>query len=468
MKKISTIPTSHFFGKNDLHLFDLKNIFTACSLWLENGMENYIVTYDLFVRDMPKHRNFLIFGGLEEIVMDLKNWKYSKGEIDFLKKSGLATPKLVNYLKKFKFKCDVRAMPEGTIFFQKEPVIRITGPICDGNLLTNFLCTAVFGNTAYMSKIIRSRIAVGNKKYITGSGMRINSFEAGMKVCRSAYAVAASSNYPAFCQKFKVSINPASINAYHAIIKSFPSEKEAFMAAARLFPNNARVMVDTYDFKKGIKNVIAVSAELTKENNEIVEINIDSGDLYGRSVYARKQFDKHGLQHIKILAYSNLDEYKILALEKRKAPIDTYVTQTEVCTLADSPKIEVVYKLAEVKNGSQIRPVAKLTKGKESYPGKKQVYRNFINHNFAYDVLGLENEKRGLPLLKKIFDHGKLVHNLPNLFEISKYVDSQLAHLPKKYLAIDREYKYPVKISPKLEKLINKTKKQIQRAYLKT
>lgn len=457
----NNIPKTHLFSDEDLHLYEIQNIFTACALWLEEGMENQIATYDVVVRDMPPHRNFLLLGGIEEIITGIKKWKYSKDEVAYLHKHKLATPKLITYLRNFKFTGDVWAMPEGTVFFPGEPIVRISAPICEGNLFSNFLMTTVFGNTGYLSKMIRGKIAAGSKRFVAAGGMRISSFEAGMKASRAGYIAGANGAFPAFYRKYGITPPALSLNSYHAVIKSFPTELDAFRAANKLFPNRTRPMVDTYDFEQGIQNIITVSRELREKGESIAAINIDSGDLHKRAVYARRELDKAGFPDIKILLASNLDEYKITKLERTNTPADTYLCATEVSTISDAPKIEVVYKMSELRHGHRIRPLAKLTQGKESYPGRKQVFRAFDSRGkMAGDIIGIEQERLGTPLLVPMIRKGKLVYDLPLLDDIRGYVEGQVSQLPKRYLSIEKEYTYPVKVSAKMKKLFASVKKE--------
>ncbi len=460
----SNIPKSHLFTPQDLHLYEIQNIYPACALWLENKMDKQIATYDLIIRDMPKNRNFLLFGGLEEVLQEIKRWKYTKNEINYLKKQKLATPKLTKYLKNFKFTGDLYALPEGTAFFPGEPVIRITAPLLEGNLFSMFLMNSICSNTIFLSKVIRSKIAAKSKQIITGGGMRAHSFESAMKGSRAGYLVGADTGFPAFFRKYNINKPPKiSINAYHAVIKSFPSEIEAMRAAADLFPNRSRPMVDTYDFKQGIKNTIKVSKELKKKNQIINAITIDSGNLYKRSVHARKEFDKAGFPHIKIILCSNLDEWKINDLIKKKAPADSFLAVTEISTVADDPKLEIVYKLTELCNKNKTKLCAKFAKGKLSYPGKKQVFRTYKNKKAIKDIVGLDNEKLGQPLLQQMIKNGKVIYDLPALDQIRSHIKQELKTLPKRLLDIEKQHKYPVQISQKLKKLLAKAKKQ----YLK-
>jgi len=458
MKK-STIPQTHLFNERDLHLYELQNIYTACSLWLTNGMENQIATYDLTVRDLPPNRNFLLFGGLEEIIEGIRKWRYSPQEINYLKKIKLATPQLAKYLKDFKFSGDVWAMPEGTAFFPGEPVLRITAPICEGNLLTMFLINALTSNTVFMSKTVRCVLAAKNKRLIAGGGMRAQSFESAMKGTRAGYILGAAGGIPAFFRKYNLTPPPISINAYHAVIKSFPSEIAAMRAAGKLFPNNSRPMVDTYNFKQGIRNVIKVSGELRKKNGgSIAAITIDSGDLHQRAVYARQQFDQAGFSNIKITIASNMDEFKIQEHIKKNTPLDTFLVVTALSSSIDAPKLETVYKLAELKKGKKTRPVCKFAVNKISYPGCKQVFRQYKNGRMQKDIIGLANEKLGQPLLIKMISKGKIIYKLPQLDKIKEHTKKQLNELPANLKKLEQQPKYQTCVSRQLLKLTTSVK----------
>lgn len=456
----NTIPKSHLFCEEDLHLFDIQNIFTACALWLENGMENIIATYDLVVRDMPKNRNFMLAGGLEEIIEGIKKWRYSEDDVAYLIKNNLATSKLAEYLKKFKFTGDLYAMPEGTPFFPGEPVIRVTAPICEGNLLTMFLMNSLSSNTVFASKIIRCKIACGEKRLVGGGGMRAQSFESAMKGCRAGYITGADNGIPSFYRKYNIIPPAVSINAYHAVIKSFPTEIEAMRAAAELFPDRSRPMVDTYNFEQGIENLIQVAREQKAKGRKIAAITVDSGDLYERACYARKKFDEAGFPEIKITVASNLNEFKIKELRNKGTPADAFLVVTEISSVTDDPKIEVVFKLAELRDGEKIRQVAKFAPGKKSYPGRKQVFRVWANNQMQKDVIGLENEYLGEPLLVKVIDHGEAIYRLPQLPEIRDYCLNYVSRLPEKLRDIDKEHVYPVEISEKLQEMDEKVKRE--------
>ena len=244
---------------------------------------------------------------------------------------------------------------------------------------------------------------------------------------------------------------------YHATIKSFKTELEAFRKVNELFPNRVALMIDTYDIKQGTKNAITVARELKEKGRSLMGVVIDSGDLIKLSKYARAELDKAGFSEVKIVLASNLEEYKIKKIKEEKAPVDVALVNTEGVTSSDSPILEAIYKLAELQKGEEVRPVAKFSSGKKSYPGKKQVFRS---ENFDKDVIGLENENLGQPLLIKMVEKGKLVYEIPSLDQTRGYIHEQIKKIPKKLLDIENEQVYPVEISKKLQKLTEEVRKE--------
>lgn len=459
MKAIKNILMNNLFEFSSLFLTQLSSTYAQAAIWLEEGKDKQIATFDLVVRDMPKNRNYMVCGGLEELVNYLTNLRYSEEQIQILIDGNLITKKFADYLRKFRFTGDVSAMPEGTIFFPGEPIIRITAPLIEASVIETVIFGITVSNVLFMSKA--ARISTISKDIVLGM-QRSQSFESGMKGLRSGYICGLHINaWPEFIRKYKI---PQQENylvlGQHFFIKSFTEELTAFRKMVHYFPDNGAFMVDTYDIKQGIKNAIIVAKELQKKGGNLNYIGIDSGDLGKLSFVAKKMLDKNGLHNVKIMVATNLDEYKVKKLLADKAPIDSFVIATEYATMSDSPSLEVVYKVAEIRDGKNIHYTAKLTPGKQSYPGRKQVFRKYKNNKIAYDIVGLENENYGSPLLKKVLTKGKLVKKLPSLDEIRKYFNKQLSTIPEKLLDIDKQHPYRVDISKKLEQLLDQVKKE--------
>jgi len=441
---------------------DYAQIFTASSIMFDTGKGRDIATFDVTIREMPGKRNFLLLGGIEEMVNVLLNWSYEKEFVDYLVSEKIISKSFGIYLKNFKFKGDVYCMTEGTVFFPGEPVIRVTTSLCDANLLTAFLVNVITYPTLLLSKAARVRLAVNGKHFYFASAMRAFGFENVLKIQRIAYILGSPIVVPYASYHFKVGKRKPSVGFYHALIKSFPSEQEAyrhFLPWTEGFGVSTS-MVDTYDIKKGIKNWIIVEKEARKNGKSLGAVSIDSGDVFETSKFLRKELDKEGLQDTFIVAYSNLDEFKIAELEKKGAKIDVYCAFTETITSSDRPVLEVVYKLAETidKNGI-VRHAAKLTPGKTSLPGRKQVFRKYKkNGEMEFDSIGIEDEHLGKPLLSQYIKNGKLINKLPSLDEIKDYIDEQLLTLPKNLREIGSVSVYPVKLSSRIGTILNELK----------
>ncbi|MDD4900612.1 MAG: nicotinate phosphoribosyltransferase [Patescibacteria group bacterium] len=452
---------NNLFELSDLSLTQFATSFAQGAVWLGEGMENQIATFDLVVREMSDKRNYLVYCGLEELVNYIQNLKYSKKQIELLLNGKIITKKFAKYLENFRFSGDIYAMPEGTIFFPGEPIVRVTAPLIEASLIEIALFNITVSNVLFLSKAARIRSVSQGKGIILGM-QRGHSFESGMKGLRSGYICGLlTTGWPNFIQKYNLpQKREYLINGQHFFIKSFQNEIEAFRKLAEYFPNNAGFMIDTYDIDQGLSNTIVIANELKRKGNGLRLVTIDSGDLAALSKKVRSKLDENNLKEVKILAATNMNENKIKKLFDDGAPIDFFILATEYVTVSDAPSLEVVYKISELRDGRAIHYTAKLSEGKTSCPGRKQVFREFKNGLMLRDVVGLVNESYETPLLKKIISKGFLTQKLPNLDSIHKFFDKQFESLPKKLLDIENKQKYPVIISKKIKDLFAKIKKE--------
>lgn len=453
---------------SDIPLLEYNQIFVNNLIWLERGVENDIATFDLVVRDLPKHWNFYVFDGLERFVDILLQFKFDNTAVDLLERMNLAgTKKSKNFYKNLKFTGDVWAMKDGTIFFPGEPIIRITARVIEANMLTAFIMNAFSYPIRILTKSLRVKFASGPTIFFIGSLARLPGFEQGIYAIRDAYLLESKIGNPFLYRKFPelTPNNKIASNINHAFIKSFSTEREAF----RYFLDNLIskadfffVMTDTYELKKGLATFIEEINKTPGLDRKKIMMTIDSGDIRKQAIYMRKQLDKHGLKDILIQAMSSLDEYSIDKMVKSKTPIDCYVTATALINTIDCPKLELVYKMAELrKEDGAIEQKAKLTKGKESFPGRKQVFRVYKNGKIQNDIIGLEDENLGRPLLENIIKDGKLLTKIPNIDQIKDYLKSEIETLPDKYKKIEgRVDPFGVKISENLKKVIKQVRKE--------
>lgn len=447
-----------FISNKDLALYIPQRCILTTAAHIEAGMHEQEATFDLYVRELPENRNYLIFAGLEDVIKYLLNLKFSEDDVSWLKKQFSLSEKVLNYFKNFRFTGTVYAMKEGTIFFPHEPIIRITAPLGQLQIIESFLFNVVGFQTLIASKI--SRLVHAAKPSKVGIGeQRAHGLEAGLKAVRSGYIAGTSSS--ALMLSFKRYGLPAVGGiAAHFFVTSFPKEIEAFRAYLKTDPQGS-VMVDTYDFDQGLKNIIQVAKELEKEGKKVKWITIDSGDLAFLYKKARKMLDDAGLQYIGITAVSNLNEYRIKELKEQGANFDLYGAATEIVTSSDCPKIEIVYKLAEIKEENQWKPKAKFAPGKISYGGRKQIYRQKNEGYFTKDVIGLEDEKiNGEPLLEPFIIQGELIKPLPSLQDIRNHTANQYEQFMSEIFSIDKQVSYPVEISKEILSIMELIKKE--------
>lgn len=452
--------------KEDLTFFTSGAYFILGAIQFQEKRKDIWVTYDLLIRGMPQNRNYLVFAGLENIIDYLTNFKLNKEQLDYLKRSYQFPPAVMAYYKKMRFRGDMWAMPEGTLFFPYEPVIRITAPIIDSQIIERYLENTFMAYSVLASKFSRFVHAVGKE---TKSGInftRSHGIGAASIALRAAQIVGVQlATLPYSSLKYR--LKPESGGTTHAFISSFPTEEQALRTYCKYCRGIGWWLVDTYDTKKGTEIYIKVVLELKKKGKPFPShVILDSGNLAEDSKMVRKLLDQAGLKEAKIMLVSNLDEYKITKMNKQHPCVDIYVGGEELTTSPDAPKLGVVYKMAEIQQGGKVIPKMKLSIDKISYPGRKQVFRQFKNGKYCQDIIGLEKEKiAGKKLLVPIIEKGKLIYQLPFLDKINQYYRAECKKFNPSLFAINRQVKYPVKISPALRFLTKKTKLEIQKAH---
>jgi len=452
-----------FVTKEDLSLFTSGSRFSITSIFLKEKMNDMVATFDLFIRELPESRNYFVFAGLEHVVDYLKNLKFTSKQLRWLKKHFKLSSKEIKYFKNFRFKGDMYAMPEGSIFFPNEPIIKITAPINEAQMAEMFLINAIYLQTALASKLARFAIAANGKPTVTGYS-RSYGVDAAMKSSRINEMLGISHGLSLY--NFKNNMTAFSAGTYHYFINSFANETEAFKTYFKHMKGEGYILIDTYDSIRGIKNFIKVAKEMEKIGIRANGMQLDSGDLYKLSVAARKMLDRAELNYIKIFAMSNLDERKVAALEKKHAPIDVYAGTTELLTPSDAPTLELVFKLSEIKRDGKIFPKMKTSTKKISLPGNKQIFRKMKKGKYVGDIIGIEGEKQtGKKMLIPIIKKGKLVYKLPNIEKIKKHFYAEKEKFNPGMFNVNKKFSYSVVISENLQKLTKKTRKEIERTH---
>ncbi len=431
-------------------LTDLYELTMMCS-YIDNGKTEY-ASFELFTRELPRNRNYLVYAGLEDVVNYVVNLKFTKEEIDYLYSLKIFPDWFLDFLKEFEFKGNLYSMDEGTVFFQDEPVLRVEAPIYMAQLLE----TAVM-NQVHVSSLIATKAArvysVSRGKVLSDFSLRrTHGIDAGLKVARSCYIAGFSSTSNVLAGK--IYGIPVVGTVAHSYVMSFESEEDSFRAYAKTFPNKTVLLVDTYDTVVGIKRAVKVAKELESKGYRLRGIRLDSGNILELSKEARKILDENGLDYVKIVVSGGLDEFKVDEILSRGAPVDIFGVGTKVGTSADSPYIDFIYKLVEF-NG---KPVMKTSTGKKMYPGKKQVFRFK-----GKDVVGCHDENiGGEKLLKPVILEGNLVSRLPDLNEIRNKFLEGFEGLPAEIKDIYDHFGYDVRISEKLEALYHRVLKEIE------
>lgn len=434
---------------------------TMCASYFHNN--NFKpATFDLFIRRLPENRSYLLFAGLEQALLYLKNVKFTKEHLAYLQKQGF-NPQFLDYLQDFKFTGDVWAAAEGTVAFPCEPLIRVTAPIIEAQLAETFLLNTVNLQTMIATKASHVVNAARGKAVIEFGLRREHGIDAGMKVARSSYigGCQGTSNVLA---GFQYGI-PVFGTMAHSFIMSHEKEIDAFRAFARTFPNKSTLLIDTYDDLAGAEKAALVAKELEKEGFKLNGVRLDSGDLAEVSKKVRKLFDEKGLQYVKIFASGDLDEFKIKELLENNAKIDAFGVGTKLGTSSDKPYVDVIYKLCETMGErDKFSPIMKLSKGKTTLPGRKQVYRlKEKNGTYSKDIIALVGEKvEGEPLLKKVMEKGEIKIDLPSLEQIRATAAENLSKLPAKYKKLTHSKAYNVELSQNLKNLIKTLEKKLR------
>jgi nicotinate phosphoribosyltransferase len=426
-----------------------------------------IVTQQYFVRRLP-FGGYLIAAGLEQVIAFILNLRFEEKDLGWLEATSDPDFKngFLEYLIDFKFSGDIYAVPEGTIIFPNEPIINVTGPTIEVQLLETYLLNVMNFQSLVATKTARMVDIAQHRTIVDFGARRAHGRDAAMLAARAAYIAGATGTSLVLAGKMwgipYIGTMP------HAFIMNRANELEAFREYAESFPHNAILLVDTYDSLEGVRNAIIIGKELREQGYRLQGIRLDSGDLISLSKQSREILDKAGFEDVKIFVSSDLDEYRIEEIIRENAPVDGFGVGTRLVTGANFNPItreggpsalQGIYKLVERigKDGHPI-PKTKLSTDKVLLPYRKQVHRHFDEDgNFHRDTVSRWDEPIAdtEPLLVPIIKRGHIVYDFPNLEESRKCCQNQLTRLPKPYRLLTDTPIYPVKFSPQLEKASN-------------
>ncbi len=407
-------------------------------------------TFDLFVRSLPPTRNFLVAAGLADALGGLEAFRFSPEAVDYLAGLGRFTGDFLDYLRDFRFSGEVWAIPEGEAGFPSEPLLRVTAPLPEAQVVETFLLNTIGFQTMIASKAARVGLACQGRAFVDFSARRDHGADAALKAARASFiGGAAATSMTLAGLRYGI---PVSGTMAHSYVMSYQHEADAFRDFARLFPADAVLLIDTYDTEQGAGAAAAVANELAPEGVTIRAVRLDSGDLAALAHSVRQILDAAGQPGIGIFASGDLDEWRIADLVAAGAPIDGFGVGTRMGTSEDAPSLGVVYKLVQDDHG----PVMKLSAGKQTLPGRKQAWRAD-----GHDVLGLDTEDvpGARPLLVEVMRDGAAIAGPESLEAARTRCANALATLPPRLLGLDGdEEPYEVRLSPGLEALVEQTR----------
>lgn len=464
-------------------LTDLYQLTMAYGYWKAGSAEDEAV-FHLFYRTNPFEGKYAITCGLQEVIEFLSNFKFTNSDLEYLrslkdyKNQALFENDFLDYLQELEFVCSIDAIEEGTVVFAQEPLLRVTGPLLQAQLIETFLLNSINFQTLIATKASRMLAAAEGDPVHEFGLRRAQGIDGGLSASRAAYigGCAATSNVLAG----KIYGIPVKGTHGHSWVMSFETELDAFEAYAKAMPDNCVFLVDTFDTIKGIKKAIKIAKKLRASGYTFLGLRLDSGDLLHLSIQARKLLDTAGFQTAKIIASDNLDEYKIKTLKAKGALIDIWGVGTNLVTAKDQPALGGVYKLAAIrKNGMPWNYKIKLsnTSNKVSTPGILQVRRYSMSNGQPFgDMIWNMDNKELFPriqsfdgrtivannrlfkdLLIPIFKQGKLVYQSPSIHQIRAYRQEQ----------VDLFQKVDFKLYPKgLEQQLNQQKLTLIQQYL--
>jgi nicotinate phosphoribosyltransferase len=433
---------------------------TMAAGYSETGLDSR-ATFELFARHLPAHRSFLVVAGVEQALGHLQKMHFTNAEIGFVQRHPAfrhVGPRFFDSLARFRFSGDVWAIPEGTIVFAGEPILRIQAPFIEAQLAETFLLAAVHFQTLIATKAARVvRAAHGRPVFEFGS-RRAHGIEAGVLAARAAWLAGCRGTSNVYAGRL-YSIPTFGTQA-HSWVMAHRSEEEAFRRFLDVFPESSTLLVDTYNTRRAIDKIIRMG-------RKPAGIRLDSGNLLEDSRWARRRFRAAGWDDVQIFASGDLNENRIEALLRDGAELDGFGVGTSLVTSSDAPTIGLIYKLVELDRDGRTVEVAKFSPAKATYPGRKQVFRlRDRSGQFASDLVALEGERppRGEPLLVLALRGGRRLGPVEGLSEARERCRKQLEALPERYLQLDTLARFPVHYSLRLQRLFERMRRASLRA----
>jgi nicotinate phosphoribosyltransferase len=410
--------------------------------YLENDMTDEAV-FEFFVRKLPLRRSFLMAAGLEQVLDHLETLRFTGQELEWLASTGQFGKSFIDHLAGFRFTGGIHAMPEGTVFFPDEPILRVTAPLPEAQLVESRLINLLHFQTVIASKAARIVLVAGGRTLVDFGFRRAHGAEAGLFAARAAWL--AGFDGTATVEAGRQFGIPVHGTMAHSFIQAHDDEAVAFEHFARARPERPVLLIDTYDTETGAHRVAALAPKLAASGVHIAGVRLDSGDLEALSKRVRAILDGAGLSAVAVLASGGIDEQTIERLLAAGSPIDGFGVGTSLTTASDAPALDCAYKLQEYAG----RPRRKRSAGKATWPGRKQVYRQTgSDAHIIADSLSLEDDPQdGVPLIAAVMRDGRRLEPSPTLEQARRYAADQLAALPDALRDISQVSTYPVTIS---------------------
>lgn len=458
-------------------LTDFYELTMANGYW-ENGMRDEIAYFDMYFRKVPDDGGLAVMAGVEQLIDYLKNLYFSEEDVQFLREKGLFHEEFLQYLKEFRFACDVWAIPEGTPIFPNEPLVIVRGPLLQAQFVETMILLTINHQSLIATKCNRIVRAADGRPVMEFGSRRAQGYDGAIYGARAAYIAGACGTACTITDKmFGV---PALGTMAHSWVQSFDSEYEAFLAYAKAYPNNCTLLVDTYNvLKSGVPNAIRVFDEVLRPQGITPGgIRLDSGDITYLTKRARKMLDDAGYPDAKIVVSNSLDEYIIRDILQQGAKIDSFGVGERLITSKSEPVFGGVYKLVALERDGEIIPKIKVSENvsKITNPCFKKVYRLFaedtgmaiadvitthdevIDDSQPYEIFDPEHTWktktvsgfRAVELLVPIFKGGKCVYESPALDEIRAHCMQQLEHIWDEVKRFENPHQYYVDLSRKL------------------
>lgn len=416
-------------------------------------------TFELFVRHLPRERNYLVAAGLEQALDFLQEVRFAESEIEYLRRQPVfrhVRPEFFDYLERFRFSGDVWAAPEGSIVFANEPILRVTAPIIEAQLAETQLLSAINFQTMIASRAARLVTAARGKPVVEFGARRAHGAEAGILAARAAWIAgcAGTSNVLA-AEMFGI---PAYGTQAHSWIMAHEDEAQAFECFLDVFPEQATLLLDTYSVRAALRKIIANGCKPAG-------VRLDSGDLVTDSRWVRSQLDRAGWSDVQIFASGDLDEKRIATLLRKGAKVGAFGVGSALVAPADTQNLSMIYKLVQLEHNGKVRETAKLSESKATSPGRKQVFRfSDARGKWRRDLIALEDEayKDGEPLLVPVMRAGERIAPAETLTAARVRCAESLKRLPGHLFSIGRAASYPVRHSKPLNALLERVRRRIR------